>query len=521
MSSGSLSGPGEGIRRSTRITSNTACEREYREAQAALSRLGFCVESENLSMERLAGIVANFTVTEKLPKKVADGLKATARVMEAMAKINVTKDVMEVIENGLEAPLREMKRLMEQTREWSMRTEQVVQVVNDVGREVTMAKLDITRASQLQAETYAQVTKAVTTAQPSVEQAAAIARQEFRSRQVIVRVKDGFTENGVKGLTEKEIVEKANMALEMMGTEAGEPPDGTRFLGAKRNPNGSCTLVMSTIEARRWLQETGVLDAFMARFDGSSTATTPMFTVIAEYVPIDFDPTLANAKKDIEEAGGLSRGSIHRAAFLKNADRRTPGQTVGHMIIETKDIAAANRMLQDGLFLAGKWVTVRKEIKEPTRCYKCHRMEDGHFAANCRETKETCGYCGKDHRSSQCPNPDERWCAICRTAGHGAGDRVCQYRVRKMAEWRRIDPEAAHKYFVDRRDPLTWEEVKELGSEGRRMRRDRQVDMEDGEVGWTKVGPPRGPRAWRERDGHEGMGTQTARTTGTQSSQPR
>ncbi|KAF9494570.1 hypothetical protein BDN71DRAFT_1393037 [Pleurotus eryngii] len=208
---------------------------------------------------------------------------------------------------------------------------------------------------------------------------------------------------------------------------------------------------MNMTEARQWIQERNVLNVFMAHFDGLSTVLTPMFTIIAEYVPTDFNPKALNAMKKIKEAGGLPGRLIHSVAFLKNPNRRTPGQMIAHMTINKKDIEVAHKMLRDGLFLAGKWVTTYKDIKEPPRCFKCHSMEDDHFAVNCKVEKKACGFCGKDYRSSQCLNHEERWCMVCKAAGHGAGDRTCGYWTKKVNEWWCTDPEAAHKYFVTTR----------------------------------------------------------------------
>jgi hypothetical protein len=48
----------------------------------------------------------------------------------------------------------------------------------------------------------------------------------------------GIEVDGSDELTEKELVMKANMALDIMGLQGEDKPDGTRFVGARKMKRG-------------------------------------------------------------------------------------------------------------------------------------------------------------------------------------------------------------------------------------------------------------------------------------------
>ena len=61
-----------------------------------------------------------------------------------------------------------------------------------------------------------------------------VTRAETNDKQILVERDTNTSENTLAALTEKELVEKANLTLNLMGIQAGDAPQGTTFVGAKK-----------------------------------------------------------------------------------------------------------------------------------------------------------------------------------------------------------------------------------------------------------------------------------------------
>ncbi|KAF9488962.1 hypothetical protein BDN71DRAFT_1341487, partial [Pleurotus eryngii] len=107
-------------------------------------------------------------------------------------------------------------------------------------------------------------------------------------------------------------------------------PEGMRFMGARKLKGGNVMLLLNSMEARNWFSGTEVMKAFLAGFNGTSTIRTPMLTVIAEYVPVSFQPAERGAILSVEQEGGLERGSIKSAAWIRPIDCRLQSQQYAH-----------------------------------------------------------------------------------------------------------------------------------------------------------------------------------------------
>ncbi|KAF9488963.1 hypothetical protein BDN71DRAFT_1402450, partial [Pleurotus eryngii] len=114
----------------------------------------------------------------------------------------------------------------------------------------------------------------------------------------------------------------------------------------------------------------------------------------------------------------------------------------------------------DGLFIGGNVITVRKDVQEPPICFRCHTISDGHFASSCTVvTHDICGHCRQEHTSVQCSQPSWKWCWNCKRPEHGAGNRSCDVRQKRLEAWHKTNPEATYRFFLDNENPWTWEEL--------------------------------------------------------------
>ena len=66
---------------------------------------------------------------------------------------------------------------------------------------------------------------------PNYEQAALVAKGNLLDRQVVVRKAQDADADQLASLTERELVENASVALELMGIAASDRPTGMKFIG--------------------------------------------------------------------------------------------------------------------------------------------------------------------------------------------------------------------------------------------------------------------------------------------------
>ncbi|KAJ6521716.1 hypothetical protein DFH09DRAFT_938830, partial [Mycena vulgaris] len=137
---------------------------------------------------------------------------------------------------------------------------------------------------------------------------------------------------GLTKLSKKELVEKANLALAQTKAEIGDDtaPEGTAFVGANKLRGGAVVFHLTSANAAEWVRKPMRMNAFLAGMGGTSIFKPRSFSVVVEFVPVTFDPTLNCAFGTIEDANGIGRGELIQARFIKPLERRHPGQRSAH-----------------------------------------------------------------------------------------------------------------------------------------------------------------------------------------------
>ena len=128
----------------------------------------------------------------------------------------------------------------------------------------------------------------------------------------------------------------------------------------------------------------------------------------------------------------LPPGCISSACWIKPEAKRQPHQLHAHAILSFTTLQLANKAIAEGLTICHKRVDVVKDKREPTRCMKCQLW--GHIASICKKTGDTCGTCGKDHRTSACLSPTLCYCTPCLQEGHASWDQDCPSFISKQRE---------------------------------------------------------------------------------------
>jgi hypothetical protein len=99
-------------------------------------------------------------------------------------------------------------------------------------------------------------------------------------------------------------------------------------------------LDMNTVEAAKWIQQNR--DAFTTSFSATAIVKDRAVAVIVEYVPVSHTPDALAECRKIERESGLAKHTLLSTRWIKNPERRTPGQRTAHIIARFSSAEAAN-----------------------------------------------------------------------------------------------------------------------------------------------------------------------------------
>lgn len=485
------------------------------DGQKLLENGSYLVRGTKLTTASLAMVLLQLSVAVKLPRPVTEGMRAVAFLMEQLSRDQSVDDIASVVIEKLNKHMENLdnteKVISEATGELKATAQSNTGVLEEFREECHGLTTQLTEAATGLAEqatqsiekhtvqtaqagpaTYANVVQQQTTQR----HAASIARGDLLSRQILIDKAPGVTTNGLADLTEKQLVEKATITLDLMGIEASDAPEEVKFVCAQILRGGAVLYQLSSPAAAEWLRKEDVMKAFLVKLGGTSIYKNRLMNTVVEYIPTSFDPTSLGALEALEESNGLLSGAIASARFIKPPHLRSAGQRTAHLIMGFQSRESANEAIQNGIFIEGKKVYARKLLQEPKRCLKCQTMDTNHIAAECKSTHDICARCGDQHKTAVCEVRDQAAfrCSNCKGEGHGAADRRCPYFIDKLARIQKSNPE--HKYrFFPTSDPKSWE-----------MKDSMEMYTNEQDATWGDQGQMRG--GWTDvRRGREGRGS--------------
>jgi len=229
-----------------------------------------------------------------------------------------------------------------------------------------------------------------------------------------------------KDLEENILIEKANIALELIRNLDTTLPEDAEFISARKTSQGHILYEVDSVETVEWLRSPEGSKIFISKFGSDVSLAAKPFPILVEFVPIHFNTDELSALREVERKKSLPIGSIKSARWIKPIKCRNPKQRRAHMSMELFRPCDVNRIIRDGLVVLGPRCPTRKLLPEPIRCMKCQSFEGSHFARDCTKLIDTCGTCAGNHRSKDCEvsSSDQRFCANCQEPGHAAWDRV-------------------------------------------------------------------------------------------------
>ena len=76
------------------------------------------------------------------------------------------------------------------------------------------------------------------------------------------------------------------------------------------------------------------------------------YPIIAEFVPIAFNPTLQEDIMEIEVANSLQPGTITTVRWIKPPEKQANNQSTAHLILHARTRLAANILIRSGILIA-------------------------------------------------------------------------------------------------------------------------------------------------------------------------
>ena len=111
-------------------------------------------------------------------------------------------------------------------------------------------------------------------------------------------------------LTEKDLVTKANMALELMDDIPTNKPEIISFITAKKLCNRNVLFQSNSTQATAWLRNPDIQKEFLLTYSSNANICNKLHHVIAEFVPISFDAGTDHSHTMLEANNSLTTSSI-------------------------------------------------------------------------------------------------------------------------------------------------------------------------------------------------------------------
>jgi TolA-binding protein len=252
----------------------------------------YIMPDKSIDLCLLAHILLQFGITNKLPKPITHGIRAIAFLIEdahnqqiadniaGMVKLQLSEQAesfnsdVEAMRGAVEHVMETVKTITKKIDKFNNRfqetADQLVQATQELTEKATEPTNTENRTTNQSPTTHATATQQC----ERNEHAEVIARGETTDKQILIQRKQDTetnADNPPTNLTEKELVTKANTALDLMGWEGLDKLQHTTFVAARKLCNGDVIYQVNTPEAAEWIQQGDIQEAFMRHYNGTST----------------------------------------------------------------------------------------------------------------------------------------------------------------------------------------------------------------------------------------------------------
>jgi len=482
-----ISTGGEQMRRSdrlkTRATMTSESRKELKNAQEArdwLEARNLAIEDEVFTTGSLACALlqlAEGNAGDSMETLIS-GIRAVALCLDALEMECLAETVASAITNAITPVIADVQEIIGNITQGA--AEEISRVVEEkvVGgaKEMLKGEIMLMREAprpmsnwQTNRPSYASMVAEATTTQTERGHQATMTKGALQMRQILLDGIEGVR-TAMDGLSERELVEKANLALDGMGIMASDKPAGTKFIAVKNLRNGGVVFEMDSEMVANWLKKRDVRGVFAGSFGGSAQIKDRNFQVVVQYVPTELRDRNREIMEAAEDSVGSGQGTVAGVKWMKNPQHWKEGQRYAHLILMTTNKMVANVMIREGVVINGQRLWVKKLEADPRRCFKCQFLGRSHTAENCKDSLELCGTCASStHITGKCPNrdPAKFVCVNCRhekwNHNHASWDRMCPVFLRHKENLMEWQPDAGYRYYQGEEE---WTWVQNQGGEG-------------------------------------------------------
>ena len=281
------------------------------------------------------------STTGNIPVALKNGICTSAYLIKNTSNTNTVNSITNLIKQQLDNV----------TKQITTKTNMLHNLVQDVTTTATTIKDNTlkmaTHLNQPAPATYAAILQTAT----NPEHVDVIARGFNADKQLLFIVDKTLPNTPLTDLTEKDLVTKANMALELMDNPSTNKPMLVSFITAKKLRNGNILFQLNSIQATMWLQN-------LLTYSSNANICSKLYHVIAEFVPILFDAGTDHSHKLLEVSNSLTSSSITWSKYVKPPHLRSANQRTAHIIIGFSSEEDANKTIQHGLYVEGKHAAI-------------------------------------------------------------------------------------------------------------------------------------------------------------------
>lgn len=141
------------------------------------------------------------------------------------------------------------------------------------------------------------------------------------------------------------------MAIQIMANtnkETVPKPPPIKFVSIKCLRNGGTVYKVNTNKAATWIGQLKNLKAFINSYDVMASTRPNGYVIIAENVPLYFDPENTFAKYKVANTNDIQDTKILEMQFMKPSSQQKEGQRTGHILLKLRTRETANKLIAYG-----------------------------------------------------------------------------------------------------------------------------------------------------------------------------
>ncbi|CAK5266271.1 unnamed protein product [Mycena citricolor] len=193
-------------------------------------------------------------------------------------------------------------------------TTQLKAYIDEASLRAAKATAHNTDTSQARTVTYPDAVRNA----PPPHLATAFAQSQACRLQITIRPERDTTVTW-QDLNDRETLTKVNIALAAAHENANDDkgPEELKARASQRTRNGALITHMTTADGAEWIQKPENMQTFLVVLGGNTTYTPHNYTVVADFVPVTFDPESPTVISKLEDNNGLKNRQVVSTRYIK------------------------------------------------------------------------------------------------------------------------------------------------------------------------------------------------------------